>query len=197
MPTQIKSASPIDPYFWIQEAEILYQILFPMISDIAVDAAHTSYIEIAAQVEIGITWEAVNQLAIDWAKNYTALVVGQISKTSMAAFLEKFQPWLESGAPLPELIAQLEPYYGAIRAEMIAVTEVTRAFAEGNLQFWLNTGMVSGYNFRTARDDKVCPLCDHKEGSASRNPHRLDDYDDMPPRHVRCRCAMTPILKDF
>lgn len=177
---------PSNPTFWVKESEIMYEILFPMVQQMAVDAALRSYTELAGMVELGLSWEVVNQMAIDWANNYTVQVVSQISKTSMAAFLEKFQPWLLSGEPLPALIEQLAPFYGEIRAEMIAVTEVTRAFAEGNMLFWNSTGMVTGYNFRTARDEKVCPLCDNISGAASRNPHRMDDTEDLPPRHVRC-----------
>lgn len=188
---------PEDVVFWTLEAEILYEILLPYITESVVGSAYRSYVELSAESEIGISWEAVNQMAIDWSANYTAQVVAQISKTSMAAFTEKFEPWLLSGEPLSALVEQLTPFYGEIRAEMIAVTEVTRAFAEGNMLFWNSTGMVTGYNFRTARDEKVCPLCDGISGAASRNPHRMDDVDDLPPKHVRCRCAITPILKDF
>lgn len=185
---------PSNPNFWVKESEIMYEILFPMVQQMAVDAALRSYTELAGMVELGLSWEVVNQMAIDWANNYTVQVVSQISKTSMAAFLEKFQPWLLSGEPLPALIEQLAPFYGEIRAEMIAVTEVTRAFAEGNMLFWNSTGMVTGFNVRVAMDDLVCPIC---TDARSRNPHRMDDTESLPPLHVRCRCGITPILENF
>jgi SPP1 gp7 family putative phage head morphogenesis protein len=184
----------MDPYFWTQESQILYEILFPLVQEAAVSAALASYTELASMVELGLSWQVVNQMAIDWANNYTTQVVSQISKTSMAAFLEKFQPWMLSGEPLPVLIGQLEPFYGEARASMIAITEITRAFASGNVLFWESTGMVTGYNFRTAQDDLVCGLCDGLTGAASRNPHRLDDEEDMPPKHVKCRCSITPVI---
>jgi hypothetical protein len=132
-----------------------------------------------------------NQAAIDWAAQNTKQVVAEISKTSMTAFLQHYDDWVKSGDPLDVLIETLTPYYGPVRAEMVAVTEVTRAYAIGNLAVWQRTGMVTGFNVNTAEDDIVCPICGAEREN---NPHQMDA--DAPPYHVRCRCWLTPILGD-
>lgn len=191
--TSLKQA-PDDPAFWEAEREALYILLLPFIREAVETAAMNAYTELAGYVDLGIAWDLINPNVSAWASQYTAQVVSQISQTSMAGFLEQFEPWMQSGDPLQSLINALEPYYGPVRAEMIAVTETTRAYAQGNLAVWQATGMVEGYNFMTAEDDLVCPLCDGRDGAASRNPHSLNDYEDMPPRHVRCRCWIQPVV---
>ena len=83
--------------------------------------------------------------------------------------------------------------FGEIRAEMIAITEATRAFSEGNIQEWLASGVVDGIKWMTAEDELVCPICeplDGKEGSLTDGIEGL-----KPPAHVRCRCWLEPVMK--
>jgi len=180
---------PLDPDFWGEEAGILYNILFPLFRDAAVASALSSYTELAGMVDLGLSWDVVNTAAISWAEQYTEDVVNQISQTSMTAFLNNYEEWVLSGDPISALIETLEPYYGEIRAEMVAITEVTRAYASGNIAAWQLTGMVTGFNVQTAEDDVVCPICEEER---DRGVHELTD--DPPPYHVRCRCWLTPVL---
>lgn len=191
--SRVQKQLPIDDMFWNNERERLFDVLFPIIAGATVDAAKIAFSSLADVVEIGVAWDSVHEQAIQWAIKNTRSVVAQITQTSMDGFLAEFEPWMRSGKPLKELIKELEKYYGPMRARWVGVTETTRAFTQGNVAFWNSTGMVDGYNFRTSEDDKVCPLCDGVTGSQSRNPHRMDDYDDMPPRHVNCRCGISPI----
>lgn len=182
---------PLDTEFWLKESETLYEILFPIFRLSAVNSARASFVEISGIADIGVSWDVFNTMAVQWAQQHTAQVVAQITDTSMSGFLMHFDEWVQSGEPLPWLIEKLEPFYGEVRAGMVAVTEVTRAYALGNLSVWKNTGMVVGFNVQTAEDDLVCPICTGEEAS---NPHGLD-YEP-PPYHVNCRCWLQPVLED-
>jgi SPP1 gp7 family putative phage head morphogenesis protein len=180
---------PLPDSFWQTEMQILYRILFPLVSEAIVRSARFSYDDIAGQVDLGLSWDVVNDMAVTWAEQHTAAVVAQISKTSMAGFLNEFEDWQKSGEPLPDLVARLMPYYGPVRAEMVAVTETTRAYALGNMSVWRSTGMVDGFKVVIAQDEIVCPICFDKYEN---NPYGMDD--ETPPFHVNCRCAIQPVL---
>lgn len=181
--------SPEDQEFWNEERELLFVLLLPYIRESIVTGARNAFLELSATADLGIAWDIINESAISWAATYTSEIVAQVSKTSMAAFLEHFEPWVRSGEPLQSLVDVLTPYYGPVRANMVAVTETTRAFAQGNLLAWKKTGMVDGFNVMTAEDDKVCPIC---IGEKLKNPHTMDQA--APAYHVNCRCYIQPIV---
>lgn len=184
-----KDIDPLTPDFWNHEREILYEILFPLISAATLSGAAFAFEELAGMVTLGIGFDVVNDAVIRWSAAHTTEVVNQITKTSMAAFIDKFDPWLNSGKHLDSLIEDLTPFYGPVRAEMVAVTEVTRAFALGNMATWRASGVVKGFNWMTAEDDRVCVIC---SGQADGNPYGMDA--DTPPLHVRDRCWLQPIV---
>jgi SPP1 gp7 family putative phage head morphogenesis protein len=85
---------------------------------------------------------------------------------------------------MPDLIESLDSLYGPVRAEMIAVTETTRAAVQGQaaLVDELNKeGIVMVATFLTSEDETVCPIC------APLNGKQVDE-SEFPPLHPRCRC---------
>jgi hypothetical protein len=42
---------------------------------------------------------------------------------------------------------------------LIASTEVTRAYAQAQIQAWQATGVVRSMQWTTANDERVCPIC--------------------------------------
>lgn len=181
---------PVSNVFWDGQAELLYRILFPVFVRMAKRAARSGIRMLV--VEVGVNWALVNEAVIAWATRYTAEVVAQITRTSMDAFVAEFGSWVRSGQPLDALIDALTPYYGPIRAEMVAVTEVTRAFAQGNILGWKQSGVVDGVRWMTGEDDLVCEICAPLEGQVG----TLDDGIGgmAPPAHVRCRCYLQPVV---
>jgi HK97 family phage portal protein len=174
--------------FWAQSEEQFYAMLLPVMIEIYKRLVKLAYDTLPAP-QVAIDWDLYNSYAIDWAKQHTAQVVAQVSKTSMNGFLAEFERWVASGEPLDALIKALEQYYSPIRAEMIAVTETTRAYANANLEYWSTLDYVKGFDWVTAVDELVCPICSAKSAA---NPHPLTA--ERPPAHVRCRCAVRPVL---
>ncbi len=177
--------------FWNGERQTLFELLFPLFKSSMTDEAKSAYDELAGIVDAGVAWDIVNDQALSWANTQTSLVVSQITKTSMNGFLTEFEPWVNSGEPLDVLIDSLSQYYDPVRAEMIAVTETTRAFAQANIGTWRQFESVTGYDVLTAEDDITCPICLEEQ---ARNPHALDE--PPPPYHVRCRCGVRPVVKN-
>jgi SPP1 gp7 family putative phage head morphogenesis protein len=99
------------------------------------------------------------------------------------------------GGPALELTDTLGRFIPAMRrAQMIARTELTRSFANAQLQEFSNWG-VRGVRikveFATAGDDRVCPICSDFEG----REFTLEAAAGLIPRHVNCRCCFLPVLK--
>jgi SPP1 gp7 family putative phage head morphogenesis protein len=87
---------------------------------------------------------------------------------------------------------------------MIAITEVTRAYNEGNMAAYRESGVVTGKEFQTARDEHVCGICrplDGKitelEGTFEAPPEFNIENFQQPPVHVNCRCVLAPITRRF
>jgi SPP1 gp7 family putative phage head morphogenesis protein len=80
--------------------------------------------------------------------------------------------------------------FGRSRAETIAVTEVTRAAAEGG-RLYQQQLQQAGFTFdriwRTSNDERVCPVCGPLDGKPEAEWGGLDS----PPAHPNCRCSVT------
>lgn len=184
----------IPPEFWDDEQDDLYNLLEKLLRDAALAGAKTSLDQLVAMVGAGVDWGLINTAVAAWARSYTYDLVKEITQTSMAFCQTEISKWIESGKPLDDLMDALQPMFDETRAHMIAVTETTRAFAEGNAETWLASGLVQGYNVYTGEDELVCPICqDFQENG----PYAIDDDSGRPPFHVNCRCYTQPVVEGF
>jgi hypothetical protein len=193
---------PLDDAFWSGERQRLYQLLFPRIETAAVAGARYAFDDLAAEVGIGTDWGLVNSAASDWAESYTYELVSQISETSRDFLRTAISDWTQSGEPLSALADTIDAasLFGPVRSEMIAVTEVTRAYAEGNKRAWRASGVVDGMRWNNAEDGSVCDICGPLGGVEANldglfvHPETGEEFDS-PPGHVACRCWLTPIVR--
>ena len=144
--------------------------------------------------------------------------VNQLTDTTRRTVMREIDNWVREGAALPVLEARLKPVFGEQRARRVAVTEVTRIYAEGNLKAWQSTGVVTGKRWLTAVDERVCPICGpmHNtivdfEGNWNFTPEMLANNPQLekalrslgvstfraPPAHVNCRCWLQPVLYEY
>lgn len=159
--------------FWSEEARLLRVHFIDIVARIFAAGAESGVNALPVGAVVLIDWEVINTAAIEWARLYLgetgigAAVPAQIfdwvntlTDTQRRRTLASLEAWIRSGEPLPDLEARLIPIFeSAKRARQIAVTEVTRVYASGNLTAWASTGMVGGKQWQTARDELVCPLC--------------------------------------
>lgn len=180
------------PAYWEAQDEALIKVIQPVVISAATKAARLAFDDLVLQfgAELGVSWDVVNEAAIAWAKDYTFDLVKGINATSQAFLQDEIAKWIESGEPLDALIEALAPMWGEVRAARIAVTETTRTFTEANLRAWEESGVVKGYRYNTVFDSLVCPICEPDNGKV----YPLDDYENVSPRHVMCRCFETPVL---
>lgn len=155
-------------------------------------------------IGFGVDWTLVNEQARQWVLGVNPEQLAgkvkelfdQVQLTSMRTLRQEIAGWIETGEALPDLVKRLEPTFGRQRAELIASTEVTRAYAEGNRQAWAEAGIVEKREWRTAADERVCPICGPLHKQQAGLNEAFEGGIDNPPAHPRCRCWIVPVIAE-
>lgn len=93
-----------------------------------------------------------------------------------------------------DLIGNRIKKIGRTRGVVIARTETIRAHAESSLNRFQVYGVraVQGQvEFRTARDSRVCPICENLDTDI----FTIEEARGVIPVHPRCRCVWLPVLE--
>lgn len=195
-----KAVTDLDQAFWDEEDDELAKLLLKRIKAAALMAAEFAAEALIKEMGVGVDWALVNQAVVKWARKYSYDLAKGINETTKGVLQSVIPDWIESGEPLQALIDSLAPTFGAARAETIGVTEVTRAFAEGNVISWKDSGVVTGKKWFTANDELVCPDCGPLDGTTvglEGDGFTTEDGGigvQEPPLHVNCRCWLGPVV---
>jgi hypothetical protein len=138
---------------------------------------------------VGVTvgLDLVNERAATWAQQYTYDLVKGVTDTSQRQIAQAVDDYYRNAIDRRGMIERIAREFGPERAERIAVTEVTRAAAEGARVYGGELdalGLRTRPIWQTAVDERVCPLC---------GPRHLQAIEDgmYPPAHPNCRCWVT------
>lgn len=167
--------------FWKTQAGKMLSGIRPAIQQIAQDAAT----EMMAG-GVGVDWTLVAEEAAQWARAYVGELITNVTQVTKEAVRVAVEDFIRTpGLTMGDLQASLEHLFNPIRADMIAVTETTRAYAEGE-RLTAAEAKAAGINlvpyWNTNNDDLVCPVCGPRNGLPTA---------EMPPAHPRCRCWLT------
>lgn len=200
---------------------IIRDALMAMLTDaILLGAAHgwddvEQAMGIRTNAVLGITWDLIHAAALqwvltgngpaglpEWGTGYGGVnsLTAQIVRTSETQLRSLIAEWIENWEALPSLINRMEAVtFSRRRAELIAVTEVTRAYALGNILSWQESGVIRRHRWETARDEIVCPYCRPLQGAIAPvgQSFRLPDgrLYGPPPAHPACRCWLTAVVE--
>jgi len=118
-------------------------------------------------------------------------ILSGIQSTTQAQVDAVLDEWERTGnGDVTILENMLDPIFSENRAEMIAITETTKAFQDGNLLAWGALGAyVTHMQWHTQEDERVCPVCAPKD-----NKIISILSSEKPPAHPRCRCFTTPVI---
>jgi hypothetical protein len=149
----------------------------------------------AKKAEIAINWGLVNDAAISWLLNnaegfgtgYVDYLAQQLGENTADKIRTEIAAWIQNQEPISVLVDKLisDYMFSRSRAEAIAQTEVTRAYAWGNRQAWRESGVVSGMQWVTANDERVCPICAPLGGLRFGDTAEPSDIDDQKRRGVK------------
>ena len=108
-----------------------------------------------------IDWTLVATYVLQWLDTYSFELIRDLDETARGVLRGAIQRWAENGLPLSDLVDELVDLglFDRARAELIASTEVTRAYAMGQMMAWQQTGVVTAMRWNTANDERVCPIC--------------------------------------
>lgn len=149
-------------------------------------------------VTIGMDYTLVNSKAAQWASQYTFDLVKDINDTTMTALQQAISTFANTpGMTIGDAMDMMP--FGAVRAQMVATTEITRAYATAN--------EISGKQMKkeypdipitktwaTNNDDRVCDICEPLDGMTVEIDDGFTTDEDKsegipePPAHVNCRC---------
>lgn len=173
---------PLD--VWDQLASELQRAIRPQLETAYIEAAQ----ELSGGIGFGVDEMALASAAQKWAATYSFDLVTGINATSkerLAGVLTDFFAAPMSNRDLQEKLAAI---YGPRRANTIAITEVTRAAAEG--QAWIARQLgAAGVSmiaiWETRLDEFVCPVCGPRHDTAQGTVWFM-----LPPAHPNCRCGV-------
>jgi len=178
--------------FWNNEKNRMLAILQPRLEQMAVEAAKQA----AQKAGIAFNPNLANANAARWARDYTDALLKQLGTTSTTGIGEIIAQWVEKPGATYSQLQQSLIQYGNVRAQAIAVTETTRAYAEGEIMAYKQEG-ITEIKWHTNRDELVCFTCGPLHGKVVKigeefGKDKKGNPIKNPPAHVNCRCSVVP-----
>lgn len=151
--------NPLQPAFWEAERRFMWEELSDLVFDTMLEGASNGLPLLPKAIQPFVNWDTVNESALRFLRQYRSDILDGIDIVTEEKTRDIMANWLREGQPLETLKVELAPIFGSNRAAMIAQTEVTRLFAQGNMALWQSTGIIEAKVWQTARDERVCPFC--------------------------------------
>lgn len=170
--------------YWKAGWKLISKHVEPILVEYFIQQAMDALDGVGVTIDLAI----VNTDAIEWAANNSDKWLQEAFGRTYEGVSTLVPKAYEEGWTTRELAKALERYYSPVRAEMIAVTELTRAQVEGEKAMERRYFEMFGEHlvpiWKTANDEKVCTVC----GPRNEQPI-IDDF--YPPAHPRCRCRLS------
>jgi hypothetical protein len=183
----------VPPSFWTESEQALAAELIPVSEDVYLEAAA----RVLDEVPVGVDWSLVNQSAADWAVRDVGKFVTKITEETEKRIGRAVSSYFTEAQTIGDLelrLSRMKDKFGEVlgpkRAEGIAVTEITRAAAEGErsvVRELKKEGIEMVEVWQTNNDEIVrqCPICWPRHGQKEGTNW---DRSQGPPAHPRCRC---------
>ena len=207
----------ITPDIAVQRMKDNQKILRDAIIEMLMDGAHLGAETGIAQAEAilgvgkaatitGVAWDLVNDNVLAWVlgsgggfgDGYGDNLTGQLARSTETQIRNQVAEWIGNGLPYNVLLDNLErSVFSRRRADIIATTEISRSYYQGNIAAWAASGVIKTARWSTGADERVCQICGPLNGQTApigegfRHPENGELYEI--PAHVRCRCWANPV----
>jgi len=169
--------------YWQNGWRGLQKDVEPILMDVFLQQAEAAM----NSVGVGTDWAAINMAASNWARTQGETILKELFNKTYEGVSVTVPKFFEQDWTIGDLSAALERWYSPVRAEMIAITETTRAAVEGEVAVMRELEKESGLHmvevWLTNNDERVCPICAPRNGKPIVGGNR-------PPAHPRCRCMI-------
>lgn len=149
------------------------------------------------EIALSIDSIDVTETAREWARTYSFELIRGINDNSKRMVSNALRDWIGSGRTLEQLRDELADAFGRKRAELIASTEVTRAFNQGYVESLREAG-IERKQWWTRQDERVCPICRPLHGTIKALDEMFETSNGLlvlaPPAHPRCRCTIAGVV---
>lgn len=169
--------------FWTAQAAAYSAVLYPLFVELFIGRAEQSI----AEMGIGVDVAVLNNRAATWARQYSFDLIRDITERTRSNLQANIASFAEGKLDLGSLQDLIARDFGPSRAANIAITETTRALAEGEHQYQSELeglGLTTEGVWNTNQDDRVCAICGPNDG-------RPTSAVGRPPGHPGCRCWET------
>ncbi len=161
-----------------------------------------------------VGFEFANPEVQKWVDRSTTRLADEVGDSTTVRVRSLLGKGLEEGKTIDELAADLEDKgFDSKRARVIARTESTRGYVQGQVEAWKQSGIVTGKKWLVAPEP--CPFCEAVGASnatkgmgdtflnvgdsvtASDGSRFVVDFENVsgPPLHPNCRCDLIPVLE--
>lgn len=189
--------------FWEEEIRTFTNELAPHFIDKFLGAATWILNDLLGKKkQLEFLWELfelINEKAAEWARRFTFDFVGRIMGTTRQMVEDALMRYItEPEYQLKDFMEEIDRGMGDWRAENIAVTETTRAFAQAadEMDREFEAAGLEFYRFWNTRNDSlVCDICGPLHGLPETAEGGWDPTGigpgAYPPAHPHCRCWIT------
>jgi HK97 family phage portal protein len=155
----------------------------------------------AAQLQIGITLslEQANPIVQQYLQTDALQHVKGINQTTRERLRTELNEGIGNGEGMPQLkqrVSQVFTEAKGYRAQMIARTETAQAYSYANEQALEATGVVSEYQWLTAQDERVCPICGPLHGERRKTGQQYSSGLKPAFAHIQCRCSEIGVVEE-
>ncbi len=147
---------------------------------------------------VSVDWTGVRTDALHQARLYVGTLIRGINQTTLEAVRTAVTGFVETPRfTMGDLVRSLlDSAFSPDRAWMIAATEVTRAYADGQVAAMGEVrkefpDLRVTKTWFTNNDDIVCPVCGPLDGVEVGMDAVFVDGIEQPPAHPKCRCWMS------
>ncbi len=173
-------------------AEAFRSVVEPELALIATDEG----LRLGAEIGVQFDPAVVNAAAVEWSRQYTYGLVKDITATTRTVIANATEQFISTpGMTIGELRDALSGAFGPVRAQLISVTETSRAYAQSSLTYknqLAEQGIRMLRVWHVAADERVCPICAPLD---LKMENEWGDHSGGPPAHPGCRCSVTLALQ--
>lgn len=188
----------------VEETKLIFDILDPLQREYYEQEGSRAMRELGIDTEFNLDDKIKKDL-----EKYDLKLSGDINKTTITDIKKIVSDNEKEGIDIiSEKISKYFDRAEEYRAERIARSETIRTANASSVTAWQQSGVVSGKEWYTSKDERVCEYCSAMDGKtieldntfAEKGSKVLDlelNYRSItePPLHSQCRCVLLPIIK--